>query len=63
MPMSKPQCFDAQSTIHDGDQTADAIGIAEHENTESLRYSSPWPWMLALSISLSMWTLMAWLIW
>ena len=27
-----------------------------------LRYSSPWPWVLALGISLSMWAGLAWLV-
>jgi hypothetical protein len=30
---------------------------------DGLRYSSPWPWMLALAISLAMWASLAWLIW
>jgi hypothetical protein len=27
-----------------------------------LRYSSPWPWVLALGISLSMWAALVWLV-
>jgi len=43
MPMFRPQCFDAQSTIRSSEQTADAIGNADSANTGSLRYSSPLP--------------------
>jgi hypothetical protein len=29
----------------------------------ALRYSSPWPWVLALVISSTMWVGIGWLIW
>jgi hypothetical protein len=29
----------------------------------ALRYSSPWPWVLALMISGAMWATIGWLIW
>ena len=28
-----------------------------------LRYSSPWPWILALAISSTMWVGIGWLVW
>jgi hypothetical protein len=31
-------------------------------NAPSLRYSSPWPWALALGISLPMWAGLVWLV-
>jgi hypothetical protein len=31
-------------------------------NVPGLRYSSPWPWVLALGISLSMWIGLVWLV-
>ena len=36
---------------------------AECTNVRSLRYSSPWPWIVAIVISLSMWASVAGLIW
>jgi hypothetical protein len=35
------------------------VGIG---NAPSLRYSSTWPWALALGISLSMWAGLAWFV-
>jgi hypothetical protein len=29
----------------------------------ALRYSSPWPWVLALAISSTMWVGIGWLVW
>jgi hypothetical protein len=29
----------------------------------ALRYSSPWPWVLALMISCAMWATIGWLVW
>jgi hypothetical protein len=31
-------------------------------NVPGLRYSPPWPWVLALGISLSMWAGLVWLV-
>lgn len=46
------------------------IGKVDHatqntrfRTTQGLRFSSPWPWLLALSISLAMWASLAWLAW
>jgi hypothetical protein len=44
-----------------------ADGRHEHMNIDignvpGLRYSSPWPWVLALGISLSMWIGLVWLV-
>ncbi len=39
------------------------VTAADFHNIAGLRYSSPRPWILALAISLSMWALIAWLIW
>jgi hypothetical protein len=44
-------------------QADHAIRDARFRSADGLRYSSPWPWMFALAISLSMWASLAWLIW
>jgi hypothetical protein len=36
---------------------------AEGTNVRGLRYSSPWPWIVAIVISLSIWASVGWLIW
>jgi hypothetical protein len=52
----------------DAGSTLSAIDRADHrfehaiENAPRLKYSSPWPWALALGISLSMWAGLAWLV-
>jgi hypothetical protein len=38
-------------------------GAANTPNSPALRYSSPWPWALALAISSTIWLAAAWLIW
>ena len=52
--------FGAKPTVRRIRQVDHAIQDA---NADGLRYSSPWPWMLALAISLTMWASLAWLIW
>ncbi len=39
-----------------------AIRHAGLRTEDGLRGSSPWPWILALAVSLSMWASVAWLI-
>jgi hypothetical protein len=61
--------FDAKPTVRrirqvDHVRQVDhAIRDAGFRRADGLRYSSPWPWMLALAISLSMWASLGWLIW
>ena len=43
-------------------RTNDRLGRDEIANAPSLKYSSPWPWALALGISLSMWAGLIWLV-
>ncbi len=38
-------------------------GPALHGSAPALRYSSPWPWALAIAISLTMWAAIGWLVW
>jgi hypothetical protein len=40
-----------------------AVPAADVGSGPALRYSSPWPWVLALAISLSMWAGIGWLVW
>ena len=55
--------FDAKPTVRRIRQVDHAIRDAGFRRADGLRYSSPWPWMLALAISLTMWASLAWLIW
>ena len=43
-------------------RTNDPLGHDEIVNAPSLKYSSPWPWALALGVSLSMWAGLVWLV-
>jgi hypothetical protein len=44
-------------------QVDHAIRDSRFRSADGLRYSSPWPWTLALAVSLAMWASLAWLIW
>jgi hypothetical protein len=39
------------------------VAAADATNRPALRYSSPWPWALALTISVTIWLGAGWLIW
>ena len=54
--------LDARSTHGAVDRANDQRTDINIENAPGLRYSSPWPWVLALGISLSMWAGLAWLV-
>jgi len=43
-------------------RTNDGLRHNDIVNASGLRYSSPWPWALALGISLSMWAGLIWLV-
>jgi len=43
-------------------QTQQAIGKRNETTVHDLQYSSPWPWMFAVVISLAMWASIAWLV-
>jgi hypothetical protein len=57
------QYFDANSGIGQTDLANDAFGSLDYGNSHGLRYSSPWPWIFAISISLAMWASLGWIIW
>jgi hypothetical protein len=57
------QYFDANPGISKIGQTNHAIRSVDYGNTDGLRYSSPWPWIFALGISLTMWAFLGWVIW
>jgi len=48
------------SRLDDGDLSRHAIETFNHPG---LKYSSPKPWILALSVSLAMWAALGWVIW
>jgi hypothetical protein len=56
------QYFAASPTVNVG-QADHAIDDPHISSTHGLRYSSPWPWISALTMSLVMWTLLGSLIW
>jgi hypothetical protein len=63
MAKIKYQYFDANSGIGQTDLANHAIGSLDYGNSHGLRYSSPWPWIFAISISLAMWASIGWIIW
>lgn len=40
-----------------------AAALVYSRGADGLRYSSPLPWILALGIAITMWALLAWVIW
>jgi len=54
--------FDARPTVRRIRRIDYAIRHAGLRTEDGLRGSSPWPWILALAISLTMWASLAWLI-
>jgi hypothetical protein len=59
----KHQFVVAGPTVSNISQANPAIGDVDIGHVRGLRYSSPWPWMLAGVISLAMWVSLACLIW
>ncbi len=39
-----------------------ALGVSVARTDPALRYSSPWPWVLGLSISIPIWAGVGWLL-
>jgi hypothetical protein len=60
MDGSKHRYLDAGQTFDRANDRREHMNI-DIGNVPGLRYSSPWPWVLALGISLSMWAGLAWL--
>jgi hypothetical protein len=58
----KHQFFAAPKVSHISQANPAAEDI-NFGNVRGLRYSSPWPWILAGTISLAIWASLAWLIW
>jgi hypothetical protein len=63
MAKIKYQYFDANSEIGQSSLANHAIGSLDYGNSHGLRYSSPWPWIFAVGISLAMWASLGWIIW
>jgi hypothetical protein len=60
----KRQYFEAGTSLSSIPQADRAVGGAEITiYFPSLRYSSPRPWLLALTIGITMWGFLVWLIW
>jgi hypothetical protein len=57
------QYFDAGKVTSAIGQIHHTIGDADVRDVPGLRYSSPWPWVLGLSIGITMWGFLAWSIW
>jgi hypothetical protein len=58
----KYQYFVPTSNVGDIDQVHHGYREAEVRDFHGLRYSPPWPWMLAIAISLTMWAFLGLLI-
>jgi len=56
------QYFAPTPNIGDIDQVHHAHRKAEVRDVRGLRYSPPWPWMLAIAISLALWAFLGLLI-
>ena len=64
MSTLKPLSFDSLSATGAKEKTyCVARKATDIAGSPSLRYSSPWPWLLALAISSTMWVGIGWLIW
>jgi hypothetical protein len=58
--MSGLHQYGAGTLIEEADLAVTKIMVG---NDLALRYSPPWPWVFALAISITMWTVISWLIW
>jgi hypothetical protein len=55
--------FDAYPEIRRIGKIDHGARHARFRAARGLRYSSPWPWLFAFSISLVLWASLAWLAW
>jgi hypothetical protein len=55
--------FDAEPMVRKIGQADHPIGNVDFENSEGLKYSSAWPWILALIISSTLWAFLVRMIW
>ena len=56
--------FDALSTTSAKEKSRYLSGeSASAASSPALQYRSPWPWVLALAISITVWGGIGWLIW
>ena len=55
--------FDSRSATGAKEKAYVAREVTAVVSSPALRYSSPWPWLLALAISSTMWAGIGWLIW
>jgi hypothetical protein len=58
----KHQYFGAEPVRRNAGQTQRAIGKRNGITVYDLRYSSPWPWIFAVVMSLAMWASIVWLV-
>jgi hypothetical protein len=56
------QYFAPAPTVRTG-RANHVIRDVDGRNLHGLRYSSPWPWMLALAVSFTMWGFLVWPLW
>jgi hypothetical protein len=59
----KHQYLGTESGAGDASRVSYPIDHPERTSAHGLRYSSPWPWIVAIVISLAMWTSIAALVW
>jgi hypothetical protein len=55
--------FESRSATDEKEKAYVAREVTADVSSPALRYSSPWPWFLALAISSTMWVGIGWLIW
>ncbi|MGA7807161.1 hypothetical protein [Bradyrhizobium sp.] len=63
MPAHQQLSFDSLAATGATEEACHATPATETMCAPVLRYSSPWPWILALAISSTMWVGIGWLVW
>lgn len=61
VPKLDSQYFDAAAALAAVYRAHPAIADTDMKSVPRLRYSSPMPWLLGLSMSLSIWAVLGWL--
>jgi hypothetical protein len=55
--------YQSRNVVHVIDENDRARHAIAAPNHPGLKYSSPRPWLLALSLSLAMWASLGWILW
>jgi hypothetical protein len=61
--MAEELHYQSRNVLHVTDEASQPRRAVATSNHPGLKYSSPRPWLLALSLSLAIWALLGWIIW